>query len=238
MLKDIDLEKILFLDIETVSQYPNYEQMTDKLKSLWDKKANYLIKDEQTPADVYDKAAIYAEFGKIVTISFGYFRKKNDKTALFVKSAYSDNEREVLLKFNRLLDGYFNTERHYLCAHNGKEFDFPYIARRSLIHGIKVADILNTPGAKPWEIRHLDTLELWKFGDYKHWTSLDLLTTIFNIPSPKTDIDGSMVGKVYWEEKNLERISKYCKNDVVAIAQLYLKYINKPLIPQELIFFK
>ncbi len=238
MIQNIDLEKILFIDIETVPLCKSYDDLSDTMRKLWDKKAAYLIKDDETPADVYPKAGIFAEFGKIVSISFCYFRKKSDKTALFVKAVSDDNEKQILLKFNALLDGYFNTEKHYLCAHNGKEFDFPFIARRSLINGVKIAKILNTPGAKPWDIRHLDTLELWKFGDYKHWTSLELLTAIFDIPSPKQDIDGSVVWKVYWEDNNLERIEKYCKNDSVAVAQLYLRYLNKPIIPQELIFYK
>lgn len=238
MLKDIDIEKILFLDIETVPQYPNYEELPEKLRLLWDKKARFLVKDEETATDVYPKAGIYAEYGKIITISIGYLRIKNGKTALFIKSISGDDEKIILQKFNRLLDGYYNSEAHYLCAHNGKEFDFPYIARRSLINGVKVANILDTPGAKPWQIRHLDTLELWRFGDYKNWTSLEVLTTIFGIPSPKIDIDGSQVWKVYWQDNNLERIVNYCQLDVVAVAQLYLRYLNREIIPEDLIIYK
>lgn len=238
MLDSIELEKILFIDIETVPQYPEYSAIPKKFQKLWDKKAKYLIKDDESPADVYHRAGIYAEFGKIVTISFGYLRTKKGKTAMFVKAISSHNEREILIKFNKLLDGYFNTEKHFLCAHNGKEFDFAYIARRSLINGVGVAKILNTPGAKPWQIRHLDTLELWRFGDYKNWTSLELLTAIFDIPSPKNDIDGSDVWRVYWKEKDLERITKYCKNDVVALTQLFLKFNNRQLIPVDMIVFK
>ena len=237
MLQDIDLEKILFIDIETVPQHPNYSELSDKFKKHWDKKASYLSADE-TPEALYPRAGIYAEFGKIIVISLGYIRKKKGKVGVFIKSIYGNDEKIILQKFNRLLNGYYNTEAHYLCAHNGKEFDFPYIARRSLINGVKIADILNTPGAKPWQIRHLDTLQLWRFGDYKNWTSLDVLTTVFNIPSPKADIDGSIVWKVYWEDKNIERIKKYCQNDVIAVAQLFLRYLNKPLIPQDLIFFR
>ena len=238
MLQDIDIEKILFIDIETVPQHLNYNKLSEKFKKHWDKKANYIGKEDETPEELYPRAGIYAEFGKIVVISLGYIRKKKGKTGIFIKSISGDDEKTILLKFNRLLNGYYNSEAHYLCAHNGKEFDFPYIARRSLINGIKIADILNTPGAKPWQIRHLDTLELWRFGDYKNWTSLDVLTTIFDIPSPKADIDGSQVWKVYWEDKNLDRITKYCQNDVIAVAQLFLRYINRPIISQDLIFFR
>ncbi len=237
MLNKIGLENILFLDIETVPQYSKYSEMPEKLRYFWDKKALQLNK-EKSPEELYGKAGIYAEFGKIICISFGYIRRKKDELGLFIKSIYGDNEREVLIKFNSLLQGYYNSEKHFLCAHNGKEFDFPYIARRSLINRIQLADILNTPGAKPWEVKHLDTLELWKFGDYKHWTSLDLLTAIFDIPSSKDDIDGSMVNEIYWQNADLQRIVEYCQKDVVALAQLYLRYLNKPLIKNENIFIK
>lgn len=237
MLNKTDLEKILFIDIETVPLYKNYVEMPEKLRSLWDKKAKQL-NNELTAEEQYNKAGIYAEFGKIVCISLSYIRHNNENTALFVKSIYGHEERTILSKFNRLLQGYYNTDKHFLCAHNGKEFDFPYIARRTLINRLNLASILNTPGAKPWEVRHLDTLELWRFGDYKHWTSLDLLTTIFDIPSPKTDIDGSQVGEVYWKQNDLERIVNYCQQDVIAVAQLFLRYLNKPIIHEEFVFYR
>ncbi len=239
MLNDINIEKILFLDIETVPQYPKYNDLPEKLKFLWDQKAQKIAKNnDETPKILYKKAGIYAEFGKIVCISLTYIRKKNGQKAMFVKSIYGHNEKSILTKLNKLLDGYYNTNQHFLCAHNGKEFDFPYIARRSLINSVKIAQILNTPGAKPWEIRHLDTLQLWRFGDYKSWTSLDLLTTIFNIPSPKNDIDGSMVADIYWNNNDIDRIANYCQQDTIAVAQLYLKYLNKNIIPENLIFFR
>jgi len=237
MLKDIALKDILFLDIETVPQYKTYNDVPEKLRLLWDKKAHQL-NNNLTPEEQYNKAGIYAEFGKIICISFCYIRQNIKSEAIFVKSIYGDDERNILQKFNRLLDGYYNSNNHFVCAHNGKEFDFPFIARRTLINRLKLANILNTPGAKPWEVRHLDTLALWRFGDYKNWTSLDLLTTIFGIPSPKSDINGSQVGEVYWLQNNLERIVNYCQQDVVAVAQLYLQYINKPIIPEDLIFYK
>ena len=238
MLDEISLEKILFLDIETVPQYPDYNLLPDNFKKLWDKKASQLAKNDETPEEIYPKAGIYAEFGKIIAISIGYIRRNNDELNLIIKSISGDVEHDILVKINKLLDDYFNTESHFLCAHNGKEFDFPYIARRSLINGVKIANILNTPGAKPWQIRHLDTLELWRFGDYKHWTSLELLTTIFDIPSPKGDIDGSQVYKVYWQDKDLQRIAKYCQNDVIAVAQIFMKFSSRELIKEENIIFK
>jgi len=236
MLENIKIEKILFLDIETVPQFPDYNLLPQRMKLLWDKKAVFLTKENQTPEELYERAGIYSEFGKIITISFAYIRKNNGQNSLIVKSISGHEEDRILRTFNRLLETHFNTNEHYLCAHNGKEFDFPYIARRSIINNIKVAKILYTPGAKPWEVKHLDTLELWKFGDKKNWTSLDLLTAIFDIPSPKEDISGADVYKEYWHENNLDRIQKYCRQDVVALVKVFLKLTQKQSIPDDLIF--
>ncbi|MEA3451580.1 MAG: ribonuclease H-like domain-containing protein [Bacteroidota bacterium] len=239
MFDKIKIEKILFLDIETAPQYANYNLLPERIKNFWDKKAKTIAKNDESAEELYKKAGIYSEFGKIITISFAYIRKnKENNNYLIVKSIYGDNEKEILHLFNKLLDTHFNSNINYLCAHNGKEFDFPYIARRSLVNGIKVANILYTPGAKPWEVNHLDTLELWKFGDYKKWISLDLLTTIFDIPSPKNEIDGSDVHRVYWEEKNINKIQEYCQRDVIALTQVFLKIAQKDIIPNELIFLK
>jgi DNA polymerase elongation subunit (family B) len=119
-----------------------------------------------------------------------------------------------------------------LCAHNGKEFDFPYLSRRMLVNSITLPSLLHLSGAKKWEVPHLDTMEMWKFGDYKHYTSLDLLLALFNIPSSKSEMDGSKVNGVYYQEKDLKKIATYCVSDVVAIAQLYLKMKNLPLIEE------
>ena len=227
MIEKLRLEDILFLDIETVPQFPEYEEMPENLKLLWDKKAGYLAKSEEdTPETLFTRAGIYAEFGKIICISTGIIHEDTFR----VKSFYGDDEKIFLEEFAEMLNRYYNRPSHLLCGHNGKEFDFPYIARRMLVNGIRLPKILNLHGKKPWEIQHLDTMELWKFGDYKNFTSLQLLTTIFNIPSPKDDIDGSMVGEVYWKEKNLERIVEYCQKDTLAVAQLLLRYLGKPII--------
>jgi DNA polymerase elongation subunit (family B) len=199
------------------------------MRKLWDKKASFLIHDnEKTTEDVYERAGIYAEFGKIIVISVGFFHRKEFR----IKSFYGEDEKVILDDFAMLLNRHYNEVDALLCAHNGKEFDFPYIARRMLINGIELPLILQIAGKKPWEIKHIDTMELWKFGDYKNFTSLDLLTTIFQIPTPKDDIDGSQVAKVYYEEKNLERIKTYCQKDVLAIAQLMRRYLNQPLITE------
>ncbi|MFZ4462365.1 MAG: 3'-5' exonuclease [Bacteroidales bacterium] len=230
MLYNLNLHQILFLDIETVPAVENYGSLSEKMQKLWDKKANYLIGDSQkTSAEIYERAGIYAEFGKIIVISVGAFNRNEFR----IKSFYGDEEKILLLDFAQMLNRYYNQADSILCAHNGKEFDFPYIARRMLINGIELPEVLQIAGRKPWEVKHLDTLELWKFGDYKNYTSLDLLTAIFDIPTPKDDIDGSMVAKVYYEENDLERIKTYCQKDVLAIAQLMRRYMNQPLIPDE-----
>lgn len=235
MLEQFPIEKILFLDIETVSQHAVYEELDATMKKLWDKKASSLKTDpEQTAEDLYQRAAIYSEFGKIICISVGFFIGKNFR----VKSFYGDNEKILLEEFKYILTNKFDDLHWLLCAHNGKEFDFPYIARRMLINGIKLPKILDMQGKKPWEVPFLDTMELWKFGDYKNYTSLALLSAIFNIPTPKDDIDGSQVGNVFWKDKDLERIVKYCQKDVIAIARLFQKYRGEKMVEEENIIYK
>lgn len=233
MLQSVKNVNILFLDIETVPMVSEYSLLSDSFKALWDSKSRYFTSEDQTPEDVFDRAGIYAEFGKIVCISVGYILYKNGETHFRLKSFHEDNEKELLENFALLLKRSFNSDEHFLCAHNGKEFDFPYIARRMLINGVYLPKQLDIAGKKPWEVKHLDTLELWKFGDYKHYTSLNLLTAIFKIPTPKDDISGADVASVYWQEKNFERIAVYCQKDVLAIAQLYLRYKNEELIPEQ-----
>ncbi len=235
MLSKIKPENILFLDIETVPQAKTFDHLSERMQKLWSKKSEYFRKNGETPAEVYQRAGIYAEFGKIVCISVGNIHYKSGEIFLRIKSFYGENEHELLLGFCKLIRRNFNKPQHLLCAHNGKEFDFPYISRRCLINGIEIPQTLNSAGKKPWEVKHLDTMELWKFGDYKHYTSLNLLTAIFDIPTPKDDIDGSQVADVYWNEKNIERIVRYCEKDVIAIVQLFLRYNGKDLIPESAI---
>ncbi|MBI4947630.1 MAG: 3'-5' exonuclease [Bacteroidetes bacterium] len=230
-LKNINTEKILFLDIETTPQYPSYKQVPDSFRKLWDSKAKTkkMIGEKESPEDVYNSAGIYAEFGKVVCITVGMFSGKSFR----LKSFYGDDEKIMLEEFSALLNKYYNTEEHYLCAHNGKEFDFPFLARRILVNGLKIPHILDNAGKKPWEVKYLDTMELWKFGDYKSYTSLNLLAEIFGIPSPKGDMDGSMMYKVYWEDKDWERIVKYNQKDVLTVAQVFLKFKGEKLIEEK-----
>jgi 3'-5' exonuclease len=231
MLEQYDLHNLLVIDIETVPQYSSFDQVPEHFQKLWDLKTQYQRKEE-TPEGFYERAGIWAEFGKIVCISAGIFTG-GKTTGLRVKSFASHNEKEILEGFSALLTS--QPASLILCAHNGKEFDFPYICRRMLVNGLKIPSQLEISGKKPWEVNHLDTMELWKFGDYKSYTSLSLLTAIFDIPTPKDDIDGSMVGHVYWVEDQLERICTYCQKDVVATAQLLRRYRGEELISDEYI---
>jgi hypothetical protein len=229
MLEKIKSDNILFLDIETVPETANYDDLEDYVKILWEQKTKYQRKEEFSPEEFYERAGIWAEFGKIICISVGYFVENNSERKFRITS-FSGDEHQILFDFKKLLDNHFCKPYHLLCAHNGKEFDFPFIARRMVVHSIALPSALNLFGKKPWEIPHLDTLELWKFGDYKHYTSLKLLTTILGIPSPKDDIDGSQVAEVYYKEKNLKRIVDYCEKDTIAVAQVFLKFKRENLL--------
>jgi len=232
MIEKISLNNILFLDIETVPEEDNFKALDDDMKSLWEQKTQYQRRDEYTPEEFYERAGIWAEFGKIVCISVGYFANKSDIRNFRVTSFFGE-EQKILKDFSALLDNHFNGAQHLLCGHNAKEFDIPFIARRMIINQIVIPAKLNLFGKKPWEIPHLDTLELWKFGDYKHFTSLKLLTKILGIPSPKGDIDGSQVAHVFYVEKDIDRIVTYCEKDVIAVAQIFLRLRREDLLIED-----
>jgi predicted PolB exonuclease-like 3'-5' exonuclease len=233
MLEHVNLEEILFLDIETVPQHPNFGELDEDLQKLWEEKSRFnREKNELSLEDSYSMAGIYAEFGKIICVGVGYFTQKQGER-IFRCTAYSGEEKDVLHDFSKLLEQRTGQPFRMLCAHNGKEFDFPYLCRRMLVNGIKLPAMLDIAGKKPWEVGHIDTMELWKFGDYKHYTSLKLLAKIFGIPTPKDDIDGSQVREVYYDEKNPERIRIYCMKDVLTIGQLFLKYRNEDLLDDD-----
>lgn len=230
MLESIHAENVLFIDIETVPIEPGYTMLPERMKKLWEKKAERLRNNEDETAEtLYPRAGIYSEFGKIICISAGMFRQGEFR----IKSYSGHDEKVLLTEFADLLNRHFSKPEHLLCAHNGREFDYPYIARRMMINGVHIPSILDNSGKKPWEINLLDTMDLWKFGDYKNYTSLELLAAIFDIPTPKDDIDGSMVAGVYWEEKNLPRIVEYCSKDVLTIAQLFRRFRYEPLLSPE-----
>ncbi len=238
-----DLSRILFMDIETVSACSSFADLDEAFQALWKRKASYLLRkpeeeleEEEVAAAYTEKAGIFAEFGRIVCISAGVLHK-DEKGAwqLRLKSFASEDEAALLQDFKALLDKHYaNVRNSGICGHNIKEFDIPYICRRMWVNQLALPAALDLSGKKPWETQHLiDTLEMWKFGDRKNYTSLKLLAALFGIPSPKDDIDGSEVGRVFWEEKDLARIARYCEKDVLATVQLYLKYLLQPLLEEE-----
>jgi uncharacterized protein YprB with RNaseH-like and TPR domain len=234
MLHKIPLQNILFFDIETASEHEKFFDLPDEKQHLFDLKTAYQRKDDYTPEEFYDRAGIWAEFGKIICISVGYFVLKNDIRNFRVTSFFGE-EKKILQDFSDLINQHFSQASHVLCGHNAKEFDIPFIARRMIIHGMPLPDKINLFGKKPWEVPHLDTMELWRFGDYKNFTSLRLLTNVLNIPSPKDDIDGSEVNYVYWVENDMDRIVTYCEKDVIAVAQILLRFrAEELLIPEEI----
>lgn len=224
MFIDISLNDILFLDIETIPAHPDFNAAPEIEQLLWRKKSTALFRDEKNPEETYERAGIYAEFGRVICISCGRIRNEHDKNLfrMDIRSFSGENENILLQTFSRFLQK-IQSNQLRLCAHNGKEFDFPYLSRRMLINGITLPKILDNAGKKPWEIQHFDTLELWKFGDYKHYTSLELLAFCFGIPSPKNNLDGSMVARTWYVDKNLNAIQKYCESDVNTLAQVFLK---------------
>lgn len=234
------VNNILFLDIETVPRFPDYSSLPEDWKQLWDTKSVSLIKhhEGQTSETLYPRAGIYAEFGKIVCISCGVLQGNGVQRKIIIKSFAGHDEKILLQQFMDMLNKWMAGEPKYLCAHNGKEFDFPYLCRRMIINSLPVPAVLNISGKKPWEVNHLDTLELWKFGDFKSYTSLNLLAHSLGIQTPKDDIDGSMVWEVYWKEKNLQRIVTYCQKDVVTVAQIFLRMNGGPFIENENIEIK
>jgi len=234
------LHTILFLDIETVSQYATFTEVPEDWASLWRRKAENMMraKPAATPEELYERAAIYAEFGKIICISCGVLSGPPTDRKLLLKSFAGDDEKELLLNFYDLLHRWGSESQKFLCAHNGKDFDFPYLCRRMIIHGMKLPSVLNLSGKKPWEVPHIDTMELWKFGEYKSFISLNLLAHTLGIPTPKDDIDGSQVGEVYWSQGDLPRIVTYCQKDVATVAQVYLRLNGETLILPENITIK
>lgn len=233
MLSNIKADDVMFIDIETVPASESYMNLDPPVQALWEKKSKLFRDPEQKAEDVYERAGIYAEFGKIVCISAGIV-KVQETSYIRLKSFFGNDERALLEDFSDLVRRFSKMHRDaVLCAHNGREFDFPYIARRMIINRLIIPEILDNAGKKPWDVKLLDTMDLWKFGDYKNYTSLELLTSVLGIPTPKDDIDGSMVAGIYYGEKDVERIVRYCEKDVLAIAQVLLRFMNLPAISED-----
>ena len=239
-MTSIPLHNILFLDIETAPQYASHNELPQEWKDLWALKSSFLLrnKEEETAETIYPRAGIYAEFGKIICISCGVIQGFHETKKLIIKSFCCEDEKLLLHQFSEMLNKWATDNSKFLCAHNGKEFDFPYMCRRMIINQLPIPQALQMAGKKPWEVNHLDTLELWKFGDFKNYTSLNLLANSLGIATPKDDIDGSMVWEIYWKEKNLERIVVYCQKDVVTVAQILLRMMGEPMIKPENIEIK
>ena len=232
MLHKLNLNDILFLDIETVPLHEQYSELSAETQMLWEEKTRYQRKEEFPAEEFYVRAGIWAEFGKIVCISVGYFSFRHQQRTFRVTS-FTGEEKNLLEDFSRLVNEHFSRPNKLFCAHNGKEFDFPYISRRMIINGIEIPQKLQLFGKKPWEIPHLDTMEMWKFGDYKHYTSLKLLAHILGIPSPKDDIDGSEVRNVFYNEGDIDRIATYCEKDTITVAQILLRFRNDTLLDDD-----
>ena len=236
----IDIRNTLIIDIETASISESYNDLDERLKKQWDRKAVYLKNEDQIPTDelFFERAGIYAEFGKIICIAAGFFIKtKSGEMGLRIKAYTGKNEKDILAGFKELINNKLDGENLKLCAHNGKDFDFPYLCRRYLINEIEIPTALQISGKKPWEINHIDTMEMWKFGDRRNYSSLDLLASIFEIDSSKRDLEGSMVNKVYYKDKDIKRIEDYCKQDVSVTANLLLKLNFMPAIAEKNITF-
>lgn len=244
---NFDFKKILFLDIETVSSGPDFMTLPERFKKLWERKAQVLLRkggdfepEQEDYERIYaEKAGIFAEFGKIVCISMVYISGPEGQWSLRVKSLAGRDERELLINFRELLDKHFNdADQFALCGHNIKEFDIPYLCRRMVINQVPFPAILDVSGKKPWEVKQfIDTMDLWKFGDAKQFTSLDLLATSLDIPTPKDDIGGADVGRVFWQDRDLERIVTYCQKDVLTVVQVLRRLSFQPLFEDHQIVF-
>lgn len=242
MLPNLSLDQILLLDIETTPAVKAFDYLPENMQSLWLDKIAKTAPDSAGWEDLYaDRAGIFAEFGKIVCISVGFFTAEDGRYQLRIKSFYHDDEKDLLNSFLELVNKfYIKNPKFQFAGHNIKEFDIPFICRRSVINQLSLPPALQLHNLKPWEVPMLDTMQLWRFGDFKNYTSLRLLTAILNIPTPKDDIDGSMVGKVYYGEENgLQRIMTYCQKDVVAVAQLLMRFKGVPLVNEaDIVYIK
>jgi len=228
MLSHINIYNLIFIDIETVPQYSSFQQLSESMQFLWGiKHATLKIENETAEEGYLKRSGVYSEFAKIVCISMGFFHldKDRNRNVFRVKTISGNDEKIVLESFlQTIAKSFADAERFHFSGHNIREFDLPFICRRLLINGFALPEILDLSGKRPWEVQDIDTLQLWKFGDFKNYTSLKLLAEIFGIPSPKDDIDGKDVCRVYWQEQGLARIVEYCQKDVVTVARLLLRF--------------
>lgn len=241
MLKNILLQNLLCIDIETVPAQPSIKKLDGEWKDLWEIKSARLRDEKENPEEHYfNHAAIYSEFGKVICITIGIFFRKDKKSPAWkfrLKTFSGDDERKLLEDFSSLLKKYYTADKYLFCGHNVREFDIPYLCRRMLALQIEIPQLMDVSGKKPYEVKWVDTMQLWRFGDYKHYTSLRLLAAVLGLPSPKTDLDGKDVGRVYWKENGLDRIVEYNRRDVITVAQMILRFKNLPLLAENEITF-
>jgi len=240
MLENVSTENVLFIDIETAPAAKQYDLLPEIFQELWhDKFSRHLKEGEKIEEQFFNNAGIYAEFGKVICISAGMLKKDDSNVQkLRIRSFSGNDEAAVLSNFAEMLNKHYsNVEKYLFCGHNINEFDIPFLCRRMLVNSIRLPSLLDIGGLKPWQIKNIDTLQHWKFGDYKSYTSLKLLAALFNIPTPKDDISGKDVGRVYWHEENLERIKIYCQKDVLTVAQLLMRFKGLPLITEQQVEF-
>jgi predicted PolB exonuclease-like 3'-5' exonuclease len=233
-MQNIQLNNLLIIDIETVSEKNIFENLDEHWQQLWEEKVKKTLPENTTVGELYEqRAGVMAEFSKIVCISIGYF-KKEVGWQLRIKSFHGHDEKELLQNFIDTINQMAAVNKNWsFTGHNIKEFDIPFLCRRMLINNLSIPTYLDFQNMKPWETNIVDTFQYWRFGDYKNFTSLNLLAVSLGIPSPKDDIDGSMVGKVYWQEKDINRIATYCQKDVVTVANIILRFKNMPLLAEE-----
>lgn len=238
-MHNIPLDNLFLLDIETVSSRETFDHLEDNWKELWAEKIRRNLSPELTAEDLYpQRAAIFAEFARVVCISFGYFKKENDKCELRIKSIFGHNEVEILEEFSTTINKLPVKPKPWIFAgHNIKEFDIPFLCRRMLVCDVRIPNRMNFQNMKPWETPIIDTLHLWRFGDYKNYTSLKLLAAVLGVPSPKEDIDGSQVGNVYWKEKDIKRIAEYCEKDVLTVGNIMLRFNGLPVLNMDQVVF-
>lgn len=243
MIDKKSLDKILFLDIETVQQTAELSELSPAMQHLWTEKFEAIrrrMPDRYAPDASAEFAyqnggGIYSEFARIVCISVGIIYHKNGEMRMRTTSYAGNDEVKILTDFSELINKFMAKSDRLICGHNVKEFDVPFICRRMLINGLPLPKKLDLAGRKPWDTPLLDTMELWRFGDYKSFTTLKLLCEIFGVPTPKDDIDGSQVASVFYNERDVARIATYCEKDVVATAQVLLRMNGHALIePQNI----
>lgn len=233
MLDYLAPEELLFLDIETVPEYDAFSRLPEALQPLFLKKTERLrLADDTDEAHYFNTAGIYAEFGKVICITMGALQRDGNSYLLNLKTLADHQERPLLEAFLQVAASEKNSKKKF-CGHNIREFDIPYLCRRMLIQGMNLPALLDLSGKKPWEVPLIDTLQLWSFGDKKHYTSLKLLALLLGIDSPKEDIEGKDVGRIYWQEKDLPRIAAYCERDVITVAQVILRFKGLPPLPPE-----